>query len=317
MSKHNLPNKVWYNKLVKNKSFFKRLIGFVYDIYSENKSNTKVNDFVGKKKGIMYSRLNINSFPVEAIFRINNTLGRMMVLYRTEELTSLSGFARNSSMAKILGIVNRKEFDYEEQEKDQDSVTLRWSKEKKLLKVSKLKIKMKKLYAKLFLALAYRYLVEKEVREYQERGDKFEHVIYESETLLFQSYVAFMLYLSNLKHENFNPEIYMRWKLHCYWQLKFIKDQTTILGWMWVYGIQLKQVKPMIEKLDVKNKIINDKLVSWWDYCESENNYTVKEEKRKYVIEEYRGIRNIKLLKRNIEAALGCKVDLAFLNKNA
>ena len=127
-----------------------------------------------------------------------------------EELTSLSGFARNSSLAKILGIANRKEFDYEELEKDQDSVTLRWSKEKKLQIVSKLKIKKKKLYAKLFPALTYRYLVEKEVREYLERGDKFEHVTYESETLQFQSYVAFMFYLSNLKHEDFNPEIYMR-----------------------------------------------------------------------------------------------------------
>ena len=100
-------------KWSKNGAFTKKLLGFVHDIYTDNKTELKGDHLAGEQTGPLFSKLHINKFPFEAIFRINNTLGRLMVLYRTEELTSLSKFPQNSWLAKVFGIVKRIGFDYE------------------------------------------------------------------------------------------------------------------------------------------------------------------------------------------------------------
>ena len=91
----------------KNGAFTKILLGFVNDIYTDKKTELKDDHLAGEQTGPLFSKLHINKFPFEAIFRINNTLGRLMVLHRIEELTLLSKFSQNSWIAKVFGIVKR------------------------------------------------------------------------------------------------------------------------------------------------------------------------------------------------------------------
>ena len=181
---------------------------------------------------------------------------------------------------------------------------------------------MKKLYSKLFPALAYKYLVEEEVREWQGKtnflnnivkGDKFEHITHESESSLFQCYVGYMYYLSHLKREDFNPEIYLRSKLFWDWKARFQDKFKAKLGCIWVYGIQLNQIKAIVKNLNHKSKLIKDNLESSWIYSEQSRKYIVKKEWRNFVLEEYKGVENINLLQRNLEAVFDHKIDLSFL----
>ena len=79
-----------------------------------------------------------------------------------------------------------------------------------------------------------------------------------------------------------------------------------------MYGIQLNQIKAIVKNLNHKSKLIKDNLESSWIYSEQSRKYILKKEWRNFVLEEYKGVENINLLQRNLEAVFDHKIDLSF-----
>ena len=296
-----------------NSKYTERALSFLYDVYSEDRLTKEERTLAGSQSGPKYKSKIIRKNPFEAIFRVDDTFGRLKVLYHSEELTSLTCFTNASFLGKVFGITKRFGVDYNQLTLRLDFLTLLWIRERKLHIVDKIGQKMNKIYQRLFPILSYRYLVEEEVREQQRLGTNFEILTFESETILFQTYVGYMFYLSYLKQEDFNQELFMRCKLFCDWYIMDNQKFQCKLGCVWVYGVHIKQMKQIVKTLENKDKGIAEHLEKYCSKSDSSDDYQVKTEYTDRIYKEFKEIDNIRVLKKMINASFGQEVDLSFL----
>ena len=85
-----------------------------------------------KSEGKRYDTKIIYQYHFEDIFWIDSAFGWLKVLYRIEDLTSLTKFTRASSLEKVLGVVDREEINYDKISSSLDIHTLSWIRERKL-----------------------------------------------------------------------------------------------------------------------------------------------------------------------------------------
>ena len=148
--------------------------------------------------------------------------------------------------------------------------------QRKLIIVSNIGRKLSQIYSKLFSYLCYKYL---EIIEAKLLQSKYLNFIYYrfrrynrrpwnwSEEVLFKTFVIYMIYLSFLKREDFEPEHNMRIKLFWDCSKESEKALQSNQSWMWIYGIKSSQIKKTVTKLTKKrwkNAISSKKSLSIW-----------------------------------------------------
>ena len=86
------------------KEFSKSMVRYVEDVFSNNKVTENGISYVGIQNRDKYDNKLINSYPSEAIYRINSIYLRLKTLFHFEVLTSIPSFWHLNQLKEILGL---------------------------------------------------------------------------------------------------------------------------------------------------------------------------------------------------------------------
>ena len=86
-----------------------KILSFITKIFKSEEMTESGELLVGSQTGEMYTEKMIMDFPFEAIMRVKSTLGRLKVLYHSDELSSLPDLSKLESMKRIIGVSHKSE----------------------------------------------------------------------------------------------------------------------------------------------------------------------------------------------------------------
>ena len=86
-----------------------KILSFITKIFKSEEMTEYGELLVGTQTGEMYTKKMVLEFSFEAIMKVKSTLGRLKVLYHSDELSSLPDLSKLESMKRIVGVSHKSE----------------------------------------------------------------------------------------------------------------------------------------------------------------------------------------------------------------